>query len=175
VPDLLSYLSTGSFKSKVLGLNQLQEQYSKKYGKGNYIPPVRPAYWAMRGMAYSGGLMVLVALLGAWFYRRGTLTTTRWFLRTATVAMTLPFVAAISGWVLTEIGRQPWIVQGLLKTADANSPGVGSATIWASLAVFALLYAALAVLDFVLLRRYARVDPPEVWAAPEPRVPALTS
>ena len=61
------------------------------------------------------------------------------------------------------------------KTADANSPSVGASTIWVSIAVFGLLYAALAVLDLVLLRRFARVDPPEVWSPEEPRVPALTS
>ena len=175
IPGLLSYMSTGSFNGKVVGLNQLQAQYEKKYGAGNYIPPVRPVYWAMRGMAYSGVLMLLVAVVGAWLYRRRTLERSRWFLRTATAAIALPFFAATCGWVLTEIGRQPWIVQGLLKTADANSPSVGASTIWVSIAVFGLLYAALAVLDFVLLRRYARVDPPEVWSPEEPRVPAMTS
>ena len=60
------------------------------------------------------------------------------------------------------MGRQPWIVQGLLRTSDANSPTVGATTIGISLGVFALLYAALAVTDFVLMRRYATVDPPAV-------------
>src|SRR3954452_8501027 len=152
VPDLLSFLSTGSFRSKVLGLNQLQSQYEKQYGRGtNYIPPVRPVYWAMRVMAYSGALMVLVALLGAWLYRRGKLATTRWYLRTATAAIALPFIAATAGWVLTEVGRQPWIVQGLLKTADANSPSVSASMLWVSLAAFGALYAVLAVVDLVLL------------------------
>jgi cytochrome bd ubiquinol oxidase subunit I len=64
--------------------------------------------------------------------------------------------------VLSEVGRQPWIVNGLLKTADANSPSVSTTTIVFSLGVFALLYGALAVVDFVLMRRYARLDPPEL-------------
>jgi cytochrome d ubiquinol oxidase subunit I len=64
--------------------------------------------------------------------------------------------------MLTEVGRQPWIVWGLLRTADANSPSVSSSMIWLSLAVLALLYGALAVVDVVLMRHYARLDPPEV-------------
>ena len=78
----------------------------------------------MRVMAYLGVLMFLVAAVGAWLYRRGGSRQSRWFLRTAIATIALPFIAAAAGWVLTEMGRQPWIVQGLLKTADAHSPSV---------------------------------------------------
>jgi cytochrome bd ubiquinol oxidase subunit I len=162
VPYLLSFLSSGSFNSKVDGLNQLQSQYTRQYGRDNYIPSVRTAYWGMRVMAYLGGLMVLVAVLGAYLYRKGKLESTRWFLRAAVVAMAFPFLAATAGWLLTEMGRQPWIVQGLLKTSGAHSPSVGSTSIWMSLSVFVVLYLALGIVDFVLMRRYARLDPPEV-------------
>jgi cytochrome d ubiquinol oxidase subunit I len=113
-----------------------------------------------------------VAVLGAWFYRRGTLENKRWFLWTAVVSTGFPFIAALAGWVLTEMGRQPWIVQGLLKTSQANSPSVSTATIAVSVGVFALLYLALAVLDFILMRRYARLDPPSLREE-APGVPAL--
>jgi cytochrome d ubiquinol oxidase subunit I len=170
VPRLLSFLATGSFNGKVQGLNELQQQESKQYGKGNYMPPVRTAYWAMRIMAYLGTLMFAVAAVGAFLYRRRKLESARWFLWTAVVAIAFPFIAAASGWVLTEVGRQPWIVQGLLKTSQANSPSVSSATIGASLGVFVVLYVVLGVVDFVLMRRYARLDPPvlreETAAAP---------
>jgi cytochrome d ubiquinol oxidase subunit I len=162
VPYLLSFLATGSFTAEVDGLNQVQVQEQKQYGAGNYIPPVRPVYWAMRVMAYLGALMALVAVAGAWLYRRRTLEKSRWFLWTAVVATAFPFLAALAGWVLTEVGRQPWIVQGLLKTSEANSPSVSTATIATSLGAFALLYIALGVTDFVLMRRFARLDPPEV-------------
>jgi cytochrome bd-type quinol oxidase subunit 1 len=158
------HLATGSFSAKVEGLNQIQAQYEQRYGPGDYVPPVRSAYWAMRVMAYLGTLVVLLALVGAVLYRRGRLETTRWFLWPAVAAIALPYVAALSGWVLTEVGRQPWIVQGLLRTADANSPSVSSATIAVSLGVFGALYVALAVVDFVLMRRFATADPPEVAA-----------
>jgi cytochrome d ubiquinol oxidase subunit I len=162
VPYLLSFLATGSFTAQVDGLNAVQAQEQQKYGAGDYVPPVAPVYWAMRVMAYLGALMALVALTGAWLYRKGKLATSRWFLRTAVVATAFPFLAALAGWVLTEVGRQPWIVQGLLKTSQANSPSVSSATIAASLGAFVLLYLVLAVADLVLMRRFARVDPPVV-------------
>jgi cytochrome d ubiquinol oxidase subunit I len=123
-------------------------------------------------MAYIGALMCLVALLGAWLYHRGRLERTRWFLWTGVVATAFPFVAATFGWLLTEVGRQPWIVQGLLRTSQANSPSVGTAAIAVSLGVFVLLYTALAVTDFVLIRRFARLDPPPVHAAVAPEEPA---
>jgi cytochrome bd ubiquinol oxidase subunit I len=162
VPKLLSVLATGTLTGKVDGLNQVQSQYESRYGAGDYIPPVAAAYWGMRVMAYLGALMVLVALAGAFLYRTGRLERARWYLWSAVVATAFPFLAASAGWVLTEMGRQPWIVQGLLRTTDAHSPSVGAATIATSIAVFALLYAALGVADIVLMRRYARLDPPPV-------------
>jgi cytochrome d ubiquinol oxidase subunit I len=118
-------------------------------------------YWSMRVMAILGVTMFLIAALGAWLYRRQTLHKTRWFLRIAVVAIAFPYLAATAGWILTEMGRQPWIVQDLLKTSDAVSPSVSTATIATSLTVFALLYLALGIVDFALMRRYARLDPPQ--------------
>jgi cytochrome bd ubiquinol oxidase subunit I len=160
IPRLLSYMGTGSFDGQVQGLDQLQAQEQKAYGPGNYMPNVELMYWSMRVMAYMGVLLFLVAAVGAWLYRRRTLEKARWFLRTAIVVIAFPFIAATAGWILTEMGRQPWIVQDLLKTADANSPSVSNATIGASLVVFVVLYVVLGVVDFVLMRRYARLDPP---------------
>ena len=160
VPRLLSYMATGSFNGEVQGLNQLQAQEQQQFGPDDYMPNVELMYWSMRAMAYLGVLMFLVAAVGAWLYRRGTLEKARWFLRAAIVAMAFPYVAAIFGWILTEMGRQPWIVQGLLKTSDAASSSVGTSTIAVSLSVFVVLYITLGVVDFVLMRRYARLDPP---------------
>jgi cytochrome d ubiquinol oxidase subunit I len=89
--------------------------------------------------------------------------------------MFFPFLAAIAGWCLTEFGRQPWIVQGLQKTADANSPSVSSTWIGISLGVLVCLYIALLSVDFWLMRRYARRDPvgfPSEEASEAPPVPA---
>jgi cytochrome bd ubiquinol oxidase subunit I len=160
VPGLLSFLSTGSFHGNVQGLNQLQKQDEQKYGKGNYIPDVRATYWSMRGMAYAGSFVALMAVLAALLWWRGRFESTRWFLRALVWTMPFPYIAVLSGWVLTEMGRQPWIVQGLLKTVDASSANVSVPMLWLSLLTFVGLYVALGVVDFVLMRRYARLDPP---------------
>jgi cytochrome bd ubiquinol oxidase subunit I len=160
VPRVLSYMATGSFSGEVQGLNELQSQEQAKYGSGNYIPNVRVIYWSMRTMAFAGVVMFLVAALGAWLFWRRKLEQARWFHWTALVAIALPYIAATAGWILTEMGRQPWIVQGLLLTSKANSPNVGTTWLGISLGVFITLYLALGVVDFVLMRRYARPDRP---------------
>ena len=175
IPYLLSILATGSPNGEVEGMNSLQASAEAEYGAGDYIPPVRTAYWSMRIMAYAGSLVFFVLAVAAFFYRRHSLATKPWLLWTGVATIPLPYVAALAGWVLTEVGRQPWIVFGLLKTADANSPNVSVTTIAVSLVVFALLYGALAVVDVVLMRRYARVDPPEVGGeGDEFALPAVT-
>jgi cytochrome d ubiquinol oxidase subunit I len=153
-------MATGSFDGQVQGLNQLQEQERRAYGRGNYMPNVRVVYWAMRVMAFAGVLMFLVAALGAWMYWRKKLERARWFHWTALVAIALPYIAATAGWILTEMGRQPWIVQGLLLTSKANSPSVSTTWLGISLGFFITLYLALGVVDFLLMRRYARPDRP---------------
>jgi len=159
IPRLLSYMATGSFSGQVQGLNQLQAQEQRKYGRGNYMPNVRVIYWSMRVMAFAGVLMFLVAAVGAWLYWKRKLEKARWFLWTGITAIALPYIAATAGWILTEMGRQPWIVQGLLLTSKANSPNVSTTWLAVSLAVFVGLYVALGAVDFVLMRRYARIDP----------------
>jgi cytochrome d ubiquinol oxidase subunit I len=176
IPKLLSLLATGTLNGEVKGINPLQTDEERQYGRGeNYTPPVRTAYWGMRIMAYFGSLVFLVLGVGALLWWRKRFETSRWFLWVGVCTIPLPYLAALAGWVLSEVGRQPWIVWGLLKTADANSPSVSSTTIALSLGVFGLLYLALTVLNFVLLRRYARLDPPDVGGeGDEFSVPAVS-
>jgi cytochrome d ubiquinol oxidase subunit I len=122
----------------------------------------------MRIMAYLGTLVLLVAALGAYLLWRGRLERARWFQWTAVVSIAFPFLAALAGWVLTEVGRQPWIVQGLLRTDQANSPSVSTTWLGISLGFFLGLYLFLGVLDFILMRRYAKPDRP----APQEELPA---
>ncbi|HEY7622705.1 MAG TPA: cytochrome ubiquinol oxidase subunit I [Solirubrobacteraceae bacterium] len=174
IPRLLSWMATGSFDGEVQGLNQLQAQEVKSFGSGNYMPRVRLMYWSMRVMAMLGVAMFLIAAVGAWLYRKRRLEEARWFQWTAIVAIAFPFIAATAGWILTEMGRQPWIVQDLLKTSDAHSPGVSTAMLATSIGVFALLYIVLGVVDFVLMRRFARVDPPSLREEAAAAAPALS-
>jgi len=162
IPGLLSFLATNSFNGKVVGINQLQQQYESTYGPGNYTPDIRLEYWAMRVMAYLGTLSMLLALWGGLLLRRKRLDNAKWFHRAALVGIAFPFLANFAGWILTETGRQPWIVYGLQKTANAVSPTSTTFKVGLSLAVFVALYVALGIADFILMRRYARLDPPEV-------------
>ena len=161
IPHLLSVLATGTWDGQVVGLNELQAQYEQQYGPGNYIPNVFIQYWSMRVMAYLGTAIVLLALWGAWLVHRRKLERARWFLAIATWAVLAPFFMNTAGWMLTENGRQPWIVQGLMKTEDGVSPSVSETEIWISLVIFILLYAALAAAAGFLMVRYARRPLPE--------------
>ena len=110
-------------------------------------------------MAYLGTLLFLVALWGVWLVRRKTLVRATWFHRAGLAAIAFPFLSNFAGWILTEAGRQPWVVYGLLKTEDAVSSTVSTWTVGLSLTVFVSLYTVLGLVDFYLMRRYARVDP----------------
>jgi cytochrome d ubiquinol oxidase subunit I len=156
IPGLLSILATNHVDGSVKGLNQLQAEYVKRYGPGDYVPNVFVQYWSMRVMAYLATLIALFALWGVWLLRGDRLVRAKWFLRVAPWVVIAPFVMNTAGWMLTEVGRQPWIVQGLLKTANAASPSVTATDIWISLVVFVLVYVALGAADAVLMLRYSR-------------------
>jgi cytochrome bd ubiquinol oxidase subunit I len=103
-------------------------------------PPVKVVFFAFRIMLGLGFLMIAAALYGAFLWWRGTLFTTRWYLRVMAQSWWAGFVAVIAGWIVTESGRQPWIVQGVMRTADAASP-VHANSIALTLVLFAIAYA----------------------------------
>jgi len=156
VPHVLSILATNSWNGRVVGLTPLQNQYSAKYGPGNYVPNVFIQYWAMRGMAYVASLALLVGLWGLWLMRRKQVPTSRAFLWCATWMVIAPFLMNTAGWLLTESGRQPWAVQGIMLTKNGVSPSVTATDLWISVVGFGLIYTAIAVLDAVLMVRYGR-------------------
>ncbi|HKP98776.1 MAG TPA: cytochrome ubiquinol oxidase subunit I [Actinomycetes bacterium] len=175
VPHLLSVLATGTWNGQVVGLNQLQAQDTQQYGPGNYVPNVFIQYWSMRVMAYLGAGTLLLALWGGWLAWRRKLADARWFLRLAVWVLPVPFLMNTAGWMLTENGRQPWIVQGLQLVRDAVSPSVSVTAIVISLTVFVLLYAALGVVDVLLMAHFARkeLEPDPDPASAEDAPPAL--
>jgi cytochrome d ubiquinol oxidase subunit I len=156
IPHLLSLLATNHWNGQVEGLNQVNAQYQQQYGPGNYVPNVFIQYWAMRVMAYLAVLILLVALWGGWALWRRRLERSRWFLLAASWAVVAPFLMNTAGWLLTESGRQPWIVQGLMKTTAGVSPTVSTTWIWITLILFILVYAVFAVVDGILMVRYGR-------------------
>jgi cytochrome d ubiquinol oxidase subunit I len=156
IPHLLSLLATDSWNGSVEGLNSLNAQYQQKYGPGNYVPNVFIQYWSMRVMAYIATIVVLFALWGVWLLWRHKLDSNRWFLWAAVWAAILPFLMNTAGWLLTENGRQPWIVQGLQLTKNGVSTSISATDVWISLSVFVLLYVVFGVVDARLMVRYSR-------------------
>ena len=165
IPKGLSFLATNTFDGEVQGINDLQEEYEKTYGAGDYKPVVAVAYWSFRLMI---GFVVLGGLIAAawlWWTRRGRAPTSRWPYVVGVLSLGLPFLANSMGWVFTEMGRQPWTVFGVLSTADSDSPTVGVGAVATSLAVYTVVYAVLAVVEVRLVLRYVRAglpaaDPP---------------
>jgi cytochrome d ubiquinol oxidase subunit I len=169
LPRLLSFLATGSFNGQVQGIDNLQAQYQQLYGPGSYAPIIPATYWSFRLMIGVGMLAVLTAAWALYATRRGRTPSSRWLLRAALVTPLLPLLGSAFGWIFTEMGRQPWIVFGQLRTAAGVSPGVSTADVITSLTLFTLLYAALAVVEVRLLLRGARAP---LTSPASPRQPA---
>jgi cytochrome d ubiquinol oxidase subunit I len=178
VPHLLSVLATGTWNGKVQGLDELQSDESAKYGDADYVPNVFVQYWSMRTMAYLGALVPLLALWGCWLAHKRRLGSSPVFLRIATWAVLVPFVMNTAGWMLTENGRQPWLVQGLMTTKDGVSPSVSTTDLTISITVFLVVYAALGFVDVFLMLRYGRrgleLEQHEEPPSGDHPVPALT-
>lgn len=170
IPGLLSFLGTGSFDGEVQGINDLQAEYEQKFGPGSYTPIIPVTYWTFRLMITFGALAGLVALWALWATRKDRTPGPRWsrWLRWAGLSLPLlPLAANSFGWIFTEMGRQPWVVFGQMKTAAGVSPTVSSGEVMTSLAVFTLLYGTLAVVEVGLLLKYARAGVPDVTPPPE--------
>ncbi|WP_338451310.1 cytochrome ubiquinol oxidase subunit I [Niallia oryzisoli] len=161
IPYALSFLAYGDFKGKVEGMNTLQAEYEKLYGPGNYIPPVKTTFWNFRIMAGLGGVLVLLSLIGLYMRRRGTLENKTWMLKLMVASLFFPFIANTAGWIMSEIGRQPWIVNGLMRTSDAVSPAVSAGSVLFSLVAFTLVYTLLAIAMVVLFIRIIKQGPQE--------------
>ncbi|WP_067500565.1 cytochrome ubiquinol oxidase subunit I [Actinoplanes sp. TFC3] len=164
VPSLLSFMATGNPDGEVEGIDNLQQQYEQKYGPGDYKPSIPVTYWSFRLMIGFGGLAMLVALAALWFTRRGRTPRNRWLWPAAIAAIGLPLAANSFGWIFTEMGRQPWSVFGVFKTAESVSPSVGAGSVATSLIVLTALYGVLAVVEVGLFVRYARAGAPEIKA-----------
>ncbi|NLF49800.1 MAG: cytochrome ubiquinol oxidase subunit I [Leptolinea sp.] len=159
IPGVLSFLAYNRFEGEIKGINDLQREYESIFGPGNYVPSVFTAYWTFRIMVGAGSFMVLVAgyaLLVAYkkkpFAQKKILGFFPWFIA-------LPYLANTTGWLLTETGRQPWAVFGVLKTAEAVSPNITVGMVFSSLIIFTLLYGILMVADVYLLVKYAKAGP----------------
>jgi cytochrome d ubiquinol oxidase subunit I len=163
IPHLLSLLATSTWNGKVEGLNEVN------------APNVFIQYWSMRVMAYAAVGLVLLALAGLWQLHRTRLDRSRRLLWLAVWATPVPFIMNTAGWLLTESGRQPWVVQGLQLTRNGVSPSVSKSMVIISLVVIIGIYTAMAAIDIVLMLRFARkeIEPPPTDNAVTP-LPAMS-
>lgn len=174
VPTLASWMATGSADGTLKGVNDLKAEYVAKYGPNGldgagYLPMLPVTYWSFRLMIGFGAFSALLALAGLWYTRKGGSPTGKRFGQLALLALPMPFLANFTGWIFTEMGRQPWIVapnptgdQSVrLFTKSAVSPFVDTASVAISLVVFTVLYGALAVVWYSLMRKYAAAGAPE--------------
>jgi len=159
IPCGLSFLAFGDFDAEVKGLLDFPE---------DEWPPVLVTHLAFQVMVGAGMAMAGTAVLAAFLaWRRRALPTGRRFLMLVVLVSPLGLIAVEAGWVVTEVGRQPWVVRGLLRTADAVTPMPG---LWAPFVAFTVLYVVLGVTATMLLKRHVFLAPtgPSPAATPAP-------
>jgi cytochrome bd ubiquinol oxidase subunit I len=158
IPHLLSLIATLSWNGKVTGVTGAQAAEVAKYGPGSYVPVLWVTYWGFRIMVGLGFLILIMSAWALWRSRRGgkPFELGRWTLWVLVACIASPFLANTAGWIFTEMGRQPWIVFGLLKTGLSTSPTVSLADVAFTLGGFVLLYTVLGVIDVVLMYLSAR-------------------
>lgn len=157
IPSLLSFLTYNTPNGKVQGINDLQAQYEQQYGPGNYVPPaIWLTYWSFRAMVGAGVAMFLLGLFGLLLVALKRLERSRLLLKLLIPAILLPYLANTTGWLLTEVGRQPWIVFGLMRIENAVSPGVSAEMLLITLIGFTVIYGLLMIAAIYLLAKFAR-------------------
>lgn len=172
VPHILSVLATNTWNGKVDGINQLEKQATAQYGAGSYVPVIWVLYWTFRIMVGLGILLFVLGAVGLWLMRKKRLEKSKLYLRFATWMLLAPFIANSVGWIFTEIGRQPWVVYGLLKTSDAVTL-IAPGYVATSLIGFTAVYSLLAVIEIGLMMRLAKVPSPVLSESEAQTIPEL--
>ncbi|MFT3969571.1 MAG: cytochrome ubiquinol oxidase subunit I [Micropruina sp.] len=182
VPNLLSFLATGTWDGRVQGINELKEahaqgqlvdpdntlqqayaEHMQAWGVDTVTPIIPVTYWSFRLMIGLGMAAIGVAVLLLWFLRKGRLPPNHIVWTLLMIAMTLgPLFANSFGWIFTEMGRQPWLVSGVLPTMAGISPGVTATEMLISVIGYTVLYGSLAVVEVGLMLKYIKLGLPEV-------------
>ncbi len=134
VPRLGSFIASGTWDSREVGLSDFPKADR---------PPVLIPFFAFRIMVGMGLLMLAISWFGLWLRWRGRLEKARWFLWCGFLSFPSGFVAVLSGWFTAEVGRQPWVVYGLLRTADAVTPSLRGIDVLVSLIGYVAVYTVL--------------------------------
>jgi cytochrome d ubiquinol oxidase subunit I len=159
VPDLGSLILTHDLNGTIRGL---------KDWPVDQRPPVAIPFFAFRVMVGLGAVFLATVIASLWLRWRGRLFDTDWFLRLCALVSPLGFVAVLAGWITTEVGRQPWTVYGLLRTADSVSPSLSGRDVAVSLIGYAIVYLVMFPSGIALMARIVHAGPSEAAAAPGP-------
>ena len=157
IPNLGSLIITHNWNGRFAGLRDF---------KPADRPPVWPVFFMFRLMVTLGLLMIAIGVIGVVLWWRGRLSDTRWFLQGVARAWPLGFIALLAGWMVTEIGRQPWIAYGVLRTADASSP-VTAAQVLVSLLLFVVVYFVVFSVGVWYINKMINIGPEPSLAGPE--------
>jgi cytochrome d ubiquinol oxidase subunit I len=152
IPGMLSYLIGFNTDTKVTGLNDFPEDEH---------PPVNIVFQAYHLMVAIGFALIAISLLGAFFWWRGKLFKQKWLLWIFVFSVLLPQIANQVGWITAEVGRQPWIVYGLMRTSEGLSKAVDAGQVWFSLILFTIIYIFLFLLFIYLLNEKIKHGPDE--------------
>lgn len=161
IPGGLSLMAFHEADAEVQGL--------KAFPPGDR-PPVLPVFISFRIMVALGIAFIIMTCLGWVKERRGRLESSRTYLKLLLYGLPLPYIAILAGWLVAEIGRQPWIVYGVMRTSEGVSASLQTGQVFASLVGFTILYGLLAVVDIHLLAKYSRANPEEM---PSPAPPLI--
>jgi len=168
LPFALSLLATDQLTGEVKGIYDLQAEYETLFGPGNYIPPVAVIYWTFRIMVGAGLALVALGIYALFMVMGDTVKIGSKVQRLFFIGLFLPYVANTAGWLMTEIGRYPWIVQNLMQLEDAVSTAVPGGQGLTTLIGFTLIYGLLMFADIYLLVKYAKIIPPVESEQPAP-------
>jgi cytochrome d ubiquinol oxidase subunit I len=175
IPGALSFMEFNKFTGEVKGINQLQAQYIQEFGPGDYTPPPVVLYWSFRIMVGAGLLMILLSLIALVIDFKNLYIKFSWFLVLLTFAIALPYLANTTGWILTEVGRYPWVVYELLKQQDGVSQVVSSGMFLTSLIGFILIYGLIIIATVYLMMKFAKAGPDVIEEEPAEFTPSLVN
>jgi cytochrome d ubiquinol oxidase subunit I len=167
IPALLCLLSYNTFDCQLRGIYDLQAAYEAEFGPGNYIPPVAITYWSFRIMVGVGFLMAALSFYALYLLWRDVTSAREISLKVFLLAIALPYIANTSGWILTEIGRFPWIVYALMKIESGVSNMVSGNLVLVSLLGFTMIYGALMAADIYLMVKYSKTNISNDEASPD--------
>jgi cytochrome d ubiquinol oxidase subunit I len=175
LPSGLSFMEYNRFTGEVKGINQLQSIYEAQYGPGEYVPPPVILYWSFRAMVGAGLLMIVISLFALFIDLRNLYGKYPWFFKLLPWAIALPYLANTTGWILTEVGRYPWVVYGLVKLQDGVSKVVTSGMLLTSLIGFILVYGLIITATVYLMLKFAKAGPAVAVEAPAEFTPSLVN